>query len=290
LNVNIVDGEGPLFFSVIIPTYNRAALLPRAMSSVLGQNYQKFDLWIVDDGSSDDTPEIVREFQSRESGRIHYVRTDNRGVSAARNLGAQLSGGQWLAFLDSDDEWLPAKLEKQRQFIQENPEIKIVHGEELWIRRGKRVNAKKIHQKSGGRIFQRCLKLCLLSPSAVILRRDLYQELGGFDENFPVCEDYDLWLKITARHQVGFILDPIIVKYGGHVDQLSAKFKAMDYWRVKAMHALFKEGPPITDEEKKALVEEIQTKSEILLKGYGKHNHPGKQREIREILEYFGEE
>ncbi len=277
------------FISVIIPTYNRAKELERAVNSVLNQNYTNFDLWIIDDGSTDETSKVIEKFQSKTlkedsdfKPAIHYIKTENQGVSAARNLGIRHSKGNWCAFLDSDDEWLKDKLSRQVKFCIDNPDIKIIHGEEIWIRRGKRVNQKKIHQKSGGRIFQKCLKLCLISPSAVMIERALLEEMNGFNEDFVVCEDYDLWLKITSKYTVGYIKEPLITKYGGHEDQLSHKFKAMDYFRVKSIHNLL-ESSKIEGEDKEKAKEEIVRKADILLLGYEKHNNLEHFNEIKEI-------
>ena len=137
------------FFSVIIPTYNRAHMLERAIKSVLAQTYKNFELIVVDDGSTDETKELLSKYKD-----IHYYKIDNSGVSFARNFGVSKSKGKYLCFLDSDDEWLNEKLKAQYQQI-ENTRCLIVYGEETWFRNGIRVNKKKIHQKSGGDIFNR---------------------------------------------------------------------------------------------------------------------------------------
>ena len=293
--VKVVKKKEKPFISVIIPTYNRAKELKRAVESVLNQDYTNFDLWIIDDGSTDETSKLIEHFQISLSKEvkdfkpiIHYIKTANQGVSAARNVGIKHSKSDWCAFLDSDDEWLKDKLSRQVEFSLDNPEIRIVHGEEIWVRRGKRVNQKKIHQKSGGRIFQRCLKLCLISPSAVMIERGLLEEMNGFDENFVVCEDYDLWLKITSKYEVGYIKEPLITKYGGHDDQLSHKFKAMDYFRVKSIHNLLKSSK-IDGEDKQRAEEEIVRKADILLLGYKKHNNLEHFDEIKKIKMIYQE-
>ncbi len=257
--------------SVVIPTYNRSQTLTRAIKSVLAQTYQDFDLWIVDDGSTDSTEQLVKSF-SAEHSAIFYLKQDNKGVSAARNFGVSKSSGDWIAFLDSDDEWLPNRLESQVRMIEANPELPLIHGEEIWVRKGKRVNPKFIHQKFGGHIFEKCLPLCLISPSASLIRRDVLSEVGGFDEDYVVCEDYDLWLKITSLYPVGFISDPIIVKYGGHEDQLSVRYFAMDYYRITAMDRITKIRD-LSQDSYFAVRDEIAKKSKILLKGYLKHQN-----------------
>ena len=257
------------FFTAIIPTFNRLATIERAIDSVLNQvACGGVELFVVDDGSSDGTSELVT---SKYGSRVRLFRTENRGVSAARNLAAQNASGQWLAFLDSDDEWFQDKLKRQRDFIEQNPDISIVHGEEIWIRRGVRVNAMKKHQKRGGNLFLDCLPLCCISPSTVVLKKDLFFQVGGFREDFVVCEDYDLWLKITREHSVGFIDTPLITKFGGHEDQLSRRFVAMDYWRLKSLSSILT--MPLSAEHREAALAEFVRKKKILLKGYRRHQN-----------------
>ncbi len=222
--------------SVIIPTYNRETVLPRAIASVLAQKGADFELIIVDDGSTDNTRETVNGERQTKSDTVSLTslrerspfpvprvfHQENKGPAAARNLGIKEAKGEWIAFLDSDDEWKPGKLKAQLKFFEENPDYLICQTEEIWIRNGVRVNPMKKHQKSGGWIFEKCLPLCVVSPSAVMMHRKLFDEVRLFDESLPACEDYDLWLRIAAKHPVGLIEKPYIFKYGGHADQRSA--------------------------------------------------------------------
>lgn len=267
--------------SCIIPTHNRAYCLKRAVDSVLKQTNENFELIVVDDGSTDETPEVLKEYQDHPKLRV--LTQNNRGVSAARNYGASHAKGEWLAFLDSDDEWLPEKLSLQRQIWEASPELSWVHGEEIWVRRGKRVNPKKIHQKSGGDIFERSLKLCLVSPSAVVLKKDLYEEYGGFDESFTVCEDYDLWLRLSKNHPVGFCEEPVLVKYGGHEDQLSARYKAMDHWRLRSLLQLLK-AQDLGPQRQSKVLEEFLRKADILLTGYKKHGREQNRQQVSDMV------
>src|SRR5215510_5701311 len=236
--------------SVIIPTYNRCEMVREAIASVLAQTFQDFELIVVDDGSNDGTRELVREFSS-----VRYTFQENRGVSAARNRGATLSRGRLLAFLDSDDFWQPRKLEMQAAFFTAHPEARICQTEELWLRNGVRVNPHQKHRKPSGDIFTRSLQLCLVSPSAVMMRRELFAQSGGFDESLPACEDYDLWLRIAAREPVYLIEEPLVVKRGGHADQLSHKFWGMDRFRVAALRKLLDSG--VLSEAQRRLTEEM---------------------------------
>ncbi len=270
--------------SVIIPTFNRAQTVPRALDSVLKQSFRDFEVIIVDDGSDDETESVIEAFCERRGADVTYLKQENAGVSAARNRGIRNAQGRWIAFLDSDDEWLPHKLQVQAGFVTAQPGCRIVHGEEVWMRNGVRVNAKRRHRKSGGYIFQDCLPLCVISPSAVMIQKALLIEMGLFDEGYPVCEDYDLWLKISSLYAVGFISDPIIVKYGGHPDQLSRKFVAIDYWRVKALDRILAIRS-LSPRDREAARGEIAAKGNILTSGYRKRGNQGPQcREIEAIL------
>ncbi len=271
--------QSPLI-SIIIPTYKREHTLKRAIDSVFSQSYKNFELIVVDDGPTNETKSLVTSYDRTMTLLQH---TTNQGVSCARNTGIFASRGDYICFLDSDDEWLPHKLETQIGLIKKK-DYRLVHGEEIWMRRGQRVNPKKIHQKYGGWIFERCLSRCLISPSSVMIERKTLLEFRGLDESFPVCEDYDLWLKMTSRYEVGFVEKPLIIKYGGHSDQLSRKYKAMDYYRVLALNNI-KNDPFLTSEQKLLVAEEIRKKATILIAGYIKHNNTQHLQEIREILE-----
>ncbi|MGZ3808683.1 MAG: glycosyltransferase, partial [Bacteriovorax sp.] len=214
---------------------------------------------------------------------LTLVKRSNAGVSAARNFGVNVSKGEWIAFLDSDDEWLEDKLEKQIGFMRANSHLKIVYGEEIWMRNGVRVNQRKIHKKSGGRIFKACLKLCLIAPSSVFMHKDLFFEMKGFNEEFLVCEDYDLWLKISASYEIGFIDDPLIKKYGGHGDQLSMRYPAMDMWRLKSMHNILRTRDLSLD-DKNFMIQLMKTKGDILMKGYLKYGHLEAHALVQELL------
>lgn len=253
--------------SVIIPTYNRWPVLKRAVESVLNQSFKDFELIVVDDGSTDETAGELKE-----NSHLQYFFQENKGVSAARNLGVKKSQGKYISFLDSDDEWLSHKLEKQMAFLKTRPDFRWVHGEEIWIRNGVRVNPMKKHQKGGGDQFSRSLSLCLISPSTVLMEKSLFWENAGFDEAYPVCEDYDLWLKMLRKNPIGFVKTPLIYKYGGHEDQLSRKFFAMDFWRVKTLVQLLTK-QDLKKEQQEELVQVALKKCSILIKGYKKHQN-----------------
>ncbi len=254
--------------SVIIPTHNRRALLERALTSVLAQTVPAKEVIVVDDGSSDDTGAAVR---ARFPG-VRYLWQPNRGVSAARNRGIATARSEWLAFLDSDDEWLPRKLERQCAALAHAPDFTVCHTEEIWIRRGRRVNARRRHQKYGGHIFQRCLPLCVISPSSVLMHRRVTEAVGAFDERLPACEDYDLWLRVCARYPVLFVAEPLIVKHGGHADQLSRRHPAMDRFRITALERILRMGK-LAPDDRLAALEVLRQKLRIYAGGAAKRGN-----------------
>ena len=255
--------------SVIIPTYNRRELVREAIASVLAQTYSDVELIVVDDGSDDGTAEVVQEF-----ARVRYVYQPNRGVSAARNHGVALSSGALLAFLDSDDLWQPRKLESQVAFFTAHPQALICQTEEIWLRHGVRVNPHNKHRKPAGDIFARSLELCLVSPSAVMLRRELFKQAGGFDESLPACEDCDLWLRIAATVPIHLIETPLVIKRGGHTDQLSRQFWGMDRFRVVALCKLLDSGV-LSTEQRRLTVDVLHKKCAILAQGARKRGQDG---------------
>ena len=218
--------------SVIIPTYNRAAYLPLAIDSVLAQTDSAIDieLIVVDDGSTDGTADLVAQYYPD----VVYLSMHNQGVSAARNVGLAQASGQWIALLDSDDLWLPNKLASQMALLADSG-LLVCHTEEIWVRNGRRVNQMRKHQKYGGDIYQHCLALCAMSPSSIVIHRSVFDDIGHFDQTLPACEDYDLWLRLAARYQVALLAEPMIIKNGGHDDQLSQKHWGMDRFRVIAL-------------------------------------------------------
>ena len=263
-------------FSVIIPTYNRASLVSEAIRSVFHQSLQDYELIVVDDGSTDGSGEMLKDLFS---DRIHYIYQENRGPAAARNHGAREAKGQYLAFLDSDDLWRPQKLEKQKEFFASHTDYHICQTEEIWLRNGKRVFPKQRHKKLGGFIFHRAVELCLVSPSAVAIDRELFWSVGGFDESLPAAEDYDLWLRLLCRHPIGLIEQPLVVKRAGSWDQLSFTTEAIDRYRIKALSKILESGS-LTEEQTRAAQKALQKKADIYIAGCLKR---GKTEEVKRI-------
>jgi len=247
--------------SVIIPTYNRGWIIKKAIDSVLFQDFNDFELIVVDDGSTDNTQNILNSYQKD----IRVLQQNNRGVSAARNQGLSAASGRFLAFLDSDDLWLPKKLSRQVGFFSLNPDAMICQTEEILMRNNVRINPKKRHKKPSGMIFEQSLSLCLVSPSAVMIKRALFDEVGLFDETLPACEDYDLWLRISCLYPVHLIDTPLIIKRGGHDDQLSAS-SGLDRYRIKAIQKII-ESRLLSEDQYHAAVKTLKEKCAIYATG-----------------------
>jgi glycosyltransferase involved in cell wall biosynthesis len=248
--------------SVIIPTLNRRDLVCEAVASVLAQRDACPEVIVVDDGSTDGTPAALRAF----GARIRCVRQPTRGVSAARNRGLRLATGIWVAFLDSDDLWHPRKLARQLAYHARNPLLRASQTGEIWMRNGVRVNPCRHHRKPDGDIFDGSVWRCVVSPSAVMLRRDLLESLGGFDESLAACEDYDLWLRLSLREPVGLLDEPLVIKRGGHADQLSRRYWGMDRFRVAALAKLLA-GDELRGPRRTAALAVLQCKCRVLAAG-----------------------
>jgi GT2 family glycosyltransferase len=247
--------------SVIIPTYNRWPMVGEAIESVLAQSYRARELIVIDDGSTDDTSKHLAQY----GASIRRVSRQRSGVAAARNYGVGIARGRYVAFLDSDDLWMPKKLDIQTAFMEQHPEVQICQTEEIWVRGGVRVNPKAKHAKPSGDIFRRSLDLCLVSPSAVMMTKQLFIQFGGFDESFPVCEDYDLWLRIGVDHLVPLIPMSLVVKRGGHSDQLSHSIWGMDRYRVQSLRKLLRNG--LSGAKREWTIETLKRKISVLCQG-----------------------
>ncbi|MEE2599754.1 MAG: glycosyltransferase [SAR324 cluster bacterium] len=262
--------------SVILPTWNRADWLEQSIQSVLGQSFLDFELIVVDDASDDATAKILESY----SGKLRSITfAKNMGVSAARNIAISNCNSEWVAFLDSDDFWHPDKLEKQIAQTAIRAEYPIHFTDEIWIRNGIRVNPKKKHQKREGWIFKPSLELCLMSPSTVLMRLELFEAHGMFDENLPICEDYDLWLRLTARHPVALLNEKLMTRHGGHSDQLSRKPWGIDRFRVQSLQKILSE-ENLRSGDRMAAVRMLRKKCEILIKGFRNRGN------MKEILFY----
>ena len=266
--------------SVIIPTFNRAYCVAESIRSVLAQG--ELELIVVNDGSKDAT---VKELASFPTIQVINL-AENRGVSYARNKGLERARGSLICFLDSDDLWEEGKLKAQVQWMQVHPECMAVYTDEIWIRNGVRVNPMKKHQKYSGDIFRQCLPLCIVSPSSVMLRKSILDEVGGFDELMPVCEDYDLWLRIAVRYSFKFLKEKLILKRGGHRDQLSRKYWGMDRWRVYTLDKLLR-GDDVNMQQREWVTEMLINKSSILIQGFEKRGKAEEARVYKNLVSHY---
>ena len=196
---------------------------------------------------------------------VKFIKQKNKGVSAARNTGIKVSIGEWICFLDSDDEWKKDKLEKQINAMKSNPGYKFFHSNEIWIKNGLRINQKKKHKKYGGDIFDKCLDMCRISPSSVMIDKTVFDEVGNFNEYLVVCEDYELWLRICDKYRVFFIDEPLIIKHGGHQGQLSYSIESIENHRIKALEYLILGN--LNRKNKRHAIQMLLSKLNIYLKG-----------------------
>jgi glycosyltransferase involved in cell wall biosynthesis len=255
------------FISVIIPTYNRQLMLGKAIDSVLAQTYPYFELIVVDDGSEDNTSELVANYDAD----ILYIRQPNKGAAAAKNRGIRAARYNMLAFLDSDDRFAADKLHEQIAAMRENTSCLVSHTQETWYRNGRILNQKDRHKKNSGNIFRQSLELCAVGMSTVMMHRKIFDRYGPFDEEFPCCEDYDLWLRVSSEQEFLLVNKPLTLKDGGRDDQLSSIYRmGMDKFRIKAIKKMLESGS-MTERQWQLAVQELERKCMIYGNGCIKH-------------------
>ena len=271
--------------SVIIPTLNRINTLQRAIDSVIAQSFKSIEIIVVDNGSSDGSVKMLKKYYPT----VKVIHEHKVGVSASRNKGIKYASSPWIAFLDSDDAWDQNKLEKQINLLHNSHDkYRLIHTNEIWIRNGKKINQMKKHQKFGGYIFNECLSLCCVSPSSVLIDRSIFDDIGLFNENLPVCEDYDMWLRICSKEEVLFLDEKLTLKYGGHKDQLSKSHWGMDRFRVSSIENLILNYDLNTDQKNKSMATLIK-KLKIIINGAKKRNNSSVINEYTKKLKYWEE-
>lgn len=204
--------------TVIITTYNRSAFLLEAIESVLAQSYRDYELIVADDGSTDDTPQQVAAF----GDAVRYLRLAHQGrPGVVRNRAVDIARGEIIAFLDDDDLWLPQKLQRHAMLFAGDSAPGFAFSDfRLLSRDATSAPVLAGWQKSGGYIFDALLRDCFILPSTVVVRRHLFQEVGGFDETFAIGEDYDLWLRLAPFAPAGFVDAPLVL-VRRHPDEIS---------------------------------------------------------------------
>lgn len=240
--------------------------MQRAIESVLGQTHQADEIIVIDDGSIDNTSQILQKFPN-----IKYIYQKNSGVSSARNLGIRNASFEWIAFLDSDDEWIDSKLQEQVLFHKGNSGVLMSYTDEIWLRDALNVKIPKKFRKIGKDVFSENLSFCNIAPSSALLHKSIFASIGLFDESLDVCEDYDLWLRIMIKNKIALVDKKLIRKYAGHEDQLSFKYWGMDRFRVFTLEKLLKNKNKISDKKIQMIKKELLKKYTLLLKGAVKH-------------------
>lgn len=267
--------------AVVIPVRDRAAMVVEAIASVTAQTHRDFGIVVVDDGSRDGSADAAEAALADAALPARVLRQPGRGVAAARNVGAAVLDARWIAFLDSDDLWLPQKLARQMAWLEARAGYRLAQTEERWIDAGRHRNPRAWHRKEED-LFTRSLARCLVSPSAVVMARALFDAHGGFDEAFPVCEDYELWLRVTAREPVGLVPGALVVKRGGHPDQLSRSTWGLDRWRVAALAKLLMTAP-LDDEARAAVAAVARAKCAVLAGGAARRGRDDEAARYRRL-------
>jgi glycosyltransferase involved in cell wall biosynthesis len=225
----VAGPDGDFSVSVVIPTHNRAALLPRAIRSALRQTVPPAEIIVVDDGSSDETVDVVAGY----GAPVRLLSQKHSGACAARNLGIQQAKGRWIAFLDSDDEWLPRKLERQAMALRSaGPSVACIFTAIFRIQTDsghvRMVPLSDMHPWEGSL----CVSNVVGSTSTVLARRDALLAVGGFDESLPASQDWDLWLRLAIKYELLGLPEPL-VNYFDHSDQISGKIDAVCSGRLQ---------------------------------------------------------
>ncbi len=265
------------FFSVVIPVFNRKRFFKSCLDSVLNQTFEDFDVYVIDDGSTDGTITLMAEYINRG---INYIRVKHGGVSYARNIGINLAKSEYIAFLDSDDKWDKRKLEITFNYINNYPEVFVFHTDEIWFKNGMELKQRKKHKKPSGYVYKNCLPLCCVGMSTSVVKKVLFDEVGLFDENLPACEDYDLWLRICSKYKIKLIPEPLTIKFGGRDDQLSSQ-PGLDKYRIYSLEKILSSN--ILNAEKEKL-----TRKEIMRKCKIYANGAKKRGKLKEFNYYLG--
>jgi len=255
--------------SVVVPTFNRVDFVLKAIKSVSNQTFQPLEIILVDNNSEDNTLEMV----AKHFKTVKIISQKKQGVSASRNFGIREASGNWIAFLDSDDQWHKRKLEEQvKSITNDTLSADLSHTDEIWYRNTVFFNQKEIHKKRGGFIFEHCLPLCCISPSSVLIKKKVFDDIGFFDESLDVCEDYDFWLRFCCKYPVNFVDQKLTIKNGGHNDQLSKKYWGMDRFRIQALENLLQSS--VLDERQEQLTKSVLLKKiDILIEGAKKRSN-----------------
>lgn len=269
--------------SVVIPALDRSTLLHRALASVSKQSVPPLEILVIDDGSH---PPLNPSHYSQYPNLKFFRNEATEGVASSRNKGIKQAQGNWIALLDSDDEWDSSKLEKQLELTKTSDEIRAIHTDEKWIRNGNEVLPPRYLDKSNHLLWERSLRHCLICPSSVLLHKSVFNKIGFFDESLTVCEDYDFWLRLLLEEKIELIEDKLVVKHGGHPDQLSTTTWGMDRFRIKSLQKLTV-STKLSPQQKNLVIEVIAEKCAILAKGSEKRQKPEEAKNFRELAKKY---
>lgn len=264
--------------SVIIPVYNREKMICEAVESVLQQTYSNWELIIADDGSTDNTMSVLGAYKKHP--QISVLSLKHSGCPGlVRNNAVESAAGRWLAFLDSDDLWMKEKLEREIKLLNHSSSCRFVHSLERWERNGKVVSQVHRKHKKEGDLFETSLGKCEIGPSTVVMERTLFMHYGGFRNDLEICEDYEFWLRITAENPIAYVDRELVVKRGGHSDQLSTKYGFIEIFKINALKFLVEE--QMFEREKMVLARrELARKCKIYSSGCRKR---GREKEAMEF-------
>lgn len=227
--------------AAIIPVRGRRELLGEAMESVLGQSLCPAELLVImDDYDESEALELKARYRSIENCQLHFVRGEGTGPGSARNLGATLARSSWLAFLDSDDIWQKERLERLFAYLKKRPQLSVCHNEESWLRSKKGLTVPESLRPSTGRFLRASLSNCMISPSSLLIRRTVFLASGGFDPAYPVCEDFEFFLRLLKTRVAGLVPEKLTIKRSGNWPQLSASHN-LDCYRLRALLTYLKD-------------------------------------------------
>ncbi len=271
--------------SVIIPTYNRKQFVTDALKSVFEQTYDSLEVIVVDDGSTDGTEDALEAVDNRY--RFKYFRIPHCGFPGkVRNYGIKESEGEYIAFLDSDDLWMKEKTGKQVAYMLDNPGIKICHTREIWLKGTTVVSQSGQKHRRNGYIFEDALKKCIIGPSTVLIKKSVFAVHGGFNESLEIAEDYELWLRLTSLCTIGYLDIPLVIKRGGHSDQLSGKYGRIEYFRIEALRKALESGAFSAGQRKQAF-KELSRKCSIYADGCLKRGKAEEGEKYRNLSRLF---
>lgn len=269
--------------SIIIPTYNRAHMIVECLDSVLNQTYRHFEVIVVDDGSTDNTEAVLKPYFDR----IKYIKQENHGNAAARNTGIREAKGEIIAFNDSDDLWLPDKLEKQVRYLDEHPDVDMVCGNGVFFG-DQKIEGKKVIpdkravplERDGITLRAIFMKSSIRTPT-IVARRHVIEATGGFDPDFKVCVDLDFAFRVLMKFKVAFINQPLF-RLRRHTEHIGGDSERRTLFNIKAIEKLLSEHP-----EAKDLIGEGNIKKRLAYRYYRLGGIYKKKKRKAEALEAF---